>query len=118
MRDDDNATTQRVGGADPKTNRNRVASGKKPLLSYHVLTVNGLSSSPASRATTSSASSGISNRLHLCRGHFKRYTEDKPLFGRYTGLYWWQPHIRGADRSGAVIKDYDSLSPRVLKKTL
>ena len=88
MREDDNATTQRVGGADPKTNRNRVASGKKPLLSYH------------------------------CRGHFKRYTEDKPLFGRYTGLYWWQPHIRGADRSGAVIKDYDSLSPRVLKKTL
>jgi hypothetical protein len=47
------------------------------------------------------------NRLHLCRGHFKRYTDDNPLFGKYTGLYWWQPQLRGKNKDGMVVKDYD-----------
>lgn len=25
------------------------------------------------------------------RGHFKTYTEDKPLFGRHVGTWWWSP---------------------------
>ena len=25
------------------------------------------------------------------RGHFKTYTEEKPLFGRHTGTWWWSP---------------------------
>lgn len=25
------------------------------------------------------------------RGHFKTYTEERPLFGKYTGTWWWAP---------------------------
>jgi len=46
------------------------------------------------------------NRVHMCRGHFKEYTEDHRLFGKYTGLYWWQPYVRG-QKEGIVIKDYE-----------
>ena len=50
--------------------------------------------------------SGEHNRIHLCRGHFKEYTEDLPLFGKYTGLYWWQSHVRGQNKEGMIVKDY------------
>jgi hypothetical protein len=43
--------------------------------------------------------------LHLCRGHFKNF-DDKPLFGKLKGTYWWQPHVRGAAEAGVVDKDY------------
>lgn len=45
-------------------------------------------------------------REHLCRGHFKNYTAEKPLFGRLTGRYWWAPHVRGSHEVGTVLKDY------------
>ncbi len=47
------------------------------------------------------------NRIHLCRGHFKRYTKDKPLFGKYVGLWWWQPSVRGRNKEGIIYKDYE-----------
>jgi hypothetical protein len=46
------------------------------------------------------------NRVHLCHGHFKNYTEGNPLFGKYTGRYWWQPFVRGNKKKGVVMKDY------------
>lgn len=54
-----------------------------------------------------SAKTNIHNRIHLCRGHFKEYTVDKPLFGKHVGLYWWQPHVRGQNKDGIVVKDYE-----------
>jgi len=47
------------------------------------------------------------NRIHLCRGHFKEYTKEKPLFGKYTGTYWWQPTMRGNKKKGVIHKDYE-----------
>lgn len=44
---------------------------------------------------------------HLCRGHFKTYTDDAPLFGKFTGRYWWPPHVRGSLEVGLVEKDYE-----------
>lgn len=49
---------------------------------------------------------GDHNRIHFCRGHFKEYTAEAPLFGRITGLWWWQPHVRGKSTDGVVMKDY------------
>lgn len=46
------------------------------------------------------------NKLHLCRGHFKVYTAEKPLFGKYVGVFWWQPQIRGSEDRGTIVKDY------------
>ena len=48
--------------------------------------------------------SDLKHALHLCRGHFKNYN-DKPLFGRHKGMFWWGPTIRGTGPN-AVIKDY------------
>ncbi len=47
--------------------------------------------------------------LHLVRGHFATYTADKPLFGRADGVgkFWHPQHIRGDERGGVVVKDYD-----------
>lgn len=44
--------------------------------------------------------------LHLVRGHFKTYSPDSPLFGRFTGTYWWSPMVRGT-APRIVVKDYD-----------
>lgn len=44
--------------------------------------------------------------LHLCRGHFKTYTPEKPLLGRHVGTYWWEPHLRGDEHVGVVVHDH------------
>lgn len=48
--------------------------------------------------------------LHLVRGHFANYTEDAPRFGinhpRNIGRFWKQPHVRGSEKNGIVVKDY------------
>jgi len=53
-----------------------------------------------------SESTGIRKALHICRGHFARYTEESPLFGRYSGTFWRPDHVRGSAEHGAVDKDY------------
>jgi hypothetical protein len=47
----------------------------------------------------------LAKALHICRGHFKNFDE-KPLFGKLKGTYWWQPHVRGDAEAGVVDKDY------------
>jgi hypothetical protein len=52
------------------------------------------------------AQHGLRHALHICRGHFKTFTPDAPLFGKLTGTYWWADHVRGAAELGEVDKDY------------
>ncbi len=44
--------------------------------------------------------------LHVCRGHFKTYTEDHPLYGKHVGTWWWAPQVRGRPDAGYADKDY------------
>ncbi len=44
--------------------------------------------------------------VHWVRGHFKEYTLDRPLLGRYIGLFWWQPHLAGRNVKAFVDKQY------------
>jgi hypothetical protein len=44
--------------------------------------------------------------MHFRRGHFKEYTSEKPLFGKYTGAFWWEAHVAGSADIGEVRKDY------------
>jgi hypothetical protein len=74
------------------------------IFEYHTLTVK-LSHSGDREVTLGQADSA--NRIHLCRGHFKQYTADKPLFGKHTGLYFWPAHVRGRNTNGVVMKDYE-----------
>jgi len=87
----------------PKLNKKRLKKGKKPFLSYKVLT---LKLPSKGNMGTSIACTGVKQRMHVCRGHYKTYTESKPLMGKITGTFWWQPSIRGSKKSGAITKDY------------
>ena len=51
-------------------------------------------------------------RYHLMRGHFKEYSEDAPLFGKYTGRYWWGSAMRGNPNRGRVEKEYQVKPPQ------
>jgi len=84
-------------------NKKRRKSGRVDLFDYHVLNI----IVPSNKKTSNKKTEPLShNRVHLCRGHFKEYTIEKPLFGKLTGLYWWQPHVRGQNKKGIVLKDY------------
>ena len=54
---------------------------------------------------------GLKKALHICRGHFKTFTLDRKLFGRYAGTYWWDAHVRGAMEHGIALKDYQVNQP-------
>jgi hypothetical protein len=49
---------------------------------------------------------GLRHALHICRGHFKIFTEEARLFGKHTGMYWWAEQLRGDRRHGVIVKDY------------
>lgn len=54
-----------------------------------------------------------SNPLHSCRGHFKTYTPDSRLFGKYIGTFWFPPHIRGSKEVGVVKKEYEMVNTAI-----
>lgn len=87
-----------------KLNIKRRKNGKQELFSYHVLNVTLPSQKQGYREKTDP---NYHVRVHLCRGHFKEYTQEHPLFGSLTGRYWWQPHVRGQNHNGVVMKDYE-----------
>lgn len=57
------------------------------------------------------ADSGLSKALHICRGHFATYTEERPLFGHFVGTVWKPQHVRGNAKCGIIDKDYTSNPP-------
>ena len=88
-----------------KLQKSRIKRGKLPLHSYYTLQIKGHSIKYEN--TLSKIDSQWNNRIHLCRGHFKKYTVEKPLFGKFTGLWWWEPAVRGRNKEGVVYKDYE-----------
>lgn len=88
---------------DKKINAKRIKTRKEPIFSYRVLDV----ILPSKRVVYDLKEVGCRTvRLHLCRGHFKEYTKDRPLFGKYSGRYWWQPIARGDKAAGVIGKSY------------
>jgi len=87
-----------------KLNKKRNKNNKQELFTYKTL----LLKLPADKSgrTGIQSSSDEKHKIHLCRGHFKHYSDDAPLFGRYTGLYWWDAHLRGDKNEGLIVKDY------------
>jgi hypothetical protein len=85
-------------------NKARVRRGKKPLLRYHVLEIAGMKRVLDGEGRA--GESGLKQALHICRGHFKTFTADKPLLGRHVGTYWWHEQVRGRSSEGVVVKDY------------
>jgi hypothetical protein len=108
-----NIQTEKIP-APAKLNKKRVKSGKQPIFDYHVL--NLVLPSNKKRGYQEQSVPLSHNRIHLCRGHFKEYTKEHPLFGKYTGLYWWEPSVRGQNRDGIVMKDYN-VKPSIKKES-
>jgi hypothetical protein len=96
-----NVTTEEVIPCE-RQQKARAKRGKRPFFSYHVLKLNPVSGRPVP-----SDSRGLwTNRVHLCRGHVREYTAEKPLFGKLTGRYWIESHVRGNRDRGITRKDY------------
>lgn len=75
-----------------------------PVLAYHLLDIE-----PMRRIIDrdgAPSENGLQRALHICRGHFAHYSEDKPLFGKHAGVFWIPDHVRGSEKAGRVIKDY------------
>jgi hypothetical protein len=85
-----------------KLNKKRQKKGKQELFTYHTLVLK-----PVGKTQRSVPQHLWENRIHLQRGHFKTYTNENPLFGKIVGRFWWQSHVRGRNRDGMVIKDYE-----------
>lgn len=49
--------------------------------------------------------------LHIRRGNFATYTDDAPLFGKYTGTFWRPATAVGERDNGIVVKDYEVIAP-------
>ena len=87
-----------------KLQKARVRRGKLPLFSYRTIVVDPIRKMLIEQGKM--GSSGIKMALHKCRGHFKEFT-DKPLFGKFKGSYWWDPHLRGRENNGVSEHDYE-----------
>jgi hypothetical protein len=94
-----------------KLNAKRRENNKTELFSYHILRLKLPEIKGA--VTQKRLSSGGHNRIHFCRGHFKEYTKEHPLFGKIVGLWWWQAHVRGQNKKGIVLKDYEVITKKV-----
>ena len=87
-----------------KVQKKRAKRGKPPLHSYYTLKIR---TNHCSTRAGENEEKAWSNRAHLCRGHIKNYTDDKPLFGKITGKVWCPPHARGNARLGLIHKRYE-----------
>lgn len=81
--------------------------GRTPHLTYKVLDIHPMKRILATEGRISEV--GLQKALHICRGHFKNF-DNRPLFGKLRGQYWWDAHVRGDIKSGVVIKDYNVLA--------
>lgn len=77
--------------------------GHLPLSVYKVLKISPMGGGRGEDLGGTSAPKS----LHIRRGHFKVYTDENPLFGRTTGVFWWSQQLVGRRKNGVVQKDYD-----------
>jgi hypothetical protein len=81
-----------------------------PLVRYYVLNIDPMRKVLREEGNVEHV--GLKQALHICRGHFKTYTPEKPLLGRTVGTFWWPMHVRGTAEAGVSLKDYCVKAPR------
>lgn len=94
----------------PTTINERHRRDHPPLVKYKILKIERKGTA-AQAASADIQNPGIMP-YHFCRGHFKRFTAEKPLLGRHVGTYWWEAQARGSKKQGEVIKDYEVATPK------
>jgi len=85
--------------APAKLNKKRAKTGKPPVQEHRVLRLVLPKKKGAKPKGQGGAGGGGGwvQKPSFCSGHFKSYTAEAPLFGRLTGRYWWEPHVRGGE---------------------
>ena len=97
--------TQRTTVPSCKLNKKHKRRTGNSLIQYTTLEIDPTRSQ--SRSKSDRLTSIGERSLHICRGHFKTYTKDRPLLGKHTGTYWWPSHVRGTEYQGTVIHGYN-----------
>lgn len=87
-----------------KLQKARQRKGKKPLMRRHTIVIDPMKKVLAAAAVGSGRNLSP-NAVHICRGHFKDFSQHG-LFGKYRGVYWWPMQVRGNKDAGVVIADY------------
>jgi hypothetical protein len=84
----------------------------EPLHKYRILTI-----SPGMSKATRPGGQNIGHEIllphHLVRGHFKTYSPERPLLGKYFGRFFWAPQARGDGKNGTIDKDYKVAAPLI-----
>tara|TARA_B100000949_G_scaffold212401_1_gene206532 strand:- start:101 stop:532 length:432 start_codon:yes stop_codon:yes gene_type:complete len=78
-----------------------------PLTQYRVIQVRPHLTARSGPHSDSERTVSEGTPLHICRGHFKTYEEDRPLMGRHTGTFWWKAQVRGAKEQGEIVHQYE-----------
>ena len=84
--------------------KKRQLTGKIPVSKFYTLEIEGMKEE---LENIRRAGYSVQKALHLCRGHFRTYSESAPLFGRQTGTFWIPMHARGNASRGQIVKDYE-----------
>lgn len=101
---------QVVQSPPPKLAKRRAARGRPPLCTYRVLDIQPMRRVLVREGGGESGEAG-KKAFHIVRGHFKTYTEAKPLLGHAVGTFWFPQHIAGSKAHGVVAKDYTVEAP-------
>ena len=75
-----------------------------PTVKYRVVKID---SRLVKRAGESAAETERFLSVHIRRGHMKTFTEEKKLFGKHVGSWWWEQVARGSPEAGSVEKTYE-----------
>lgn len=75
-----------------------------PLTKFITLKVNAVNKPSAKEHQGGSHQSPAH---HIVRGHFRRFTDEAPLFGKWVGVYWWGEFERGKKERGEITKEYE-----------
>jgi hypothetical protein len=92
-----------------KKHQRKNSGSAMPLVTYKTILIQ-----PATRVLSVEGnidSLGMEKALHICRGHFKHFSETRPLFGKLAGTFWWPSHIRGSEDAGTAVRDYSVRPP-------
>jgi hypothetical protein len=91
-----------------KLQKARVKRKKTPMVAYHILEIAPMTKTLREEGKVDRH--GIAKAFHICRGHFKDFSNGAGLYGKHHGLYWWEAHTRGRKERGTVNKTY-TISP-------
>jgi len=100
-----NCTNIRYVPREPskKLNKSRQRKNKLPILSHHTLEIN--LSRNQERGEWQRLPSGRRCGIHARMGKYRAYLR-KALFGKWFGVFWWNPRVIGGNKDRIVTKDY------------